>query len=66
MVAVHFDQVWKDYGSFVAVKDLNMVCEHGEFVSLLGPSGCGKSSTLRMLAGWSISRRARFASATRS
>ena len=51
MVAVTFKDVWKSYGAFEAVKDLNMVCEHGEFVSLLGPSGCGKSSTLRMLAG---------------
>jgi len=51
MVAVNFHQVWKDYGSFVAVKDLNLECRDGEFVSLLGPSGCGKSSTLRMLAG---------------
>jgi len=51
MVAVTFDQVWKEYGAFQAVKDLNMVCEDGEFVSILGPSGCGKTSTLRMLAG---------------
>jgi len=51
MVQVNFHQVWKDYGSFVAVKDLNLECRDGEFVSLLGPSGCGKSSTLRMLAG---------------
>jgi multiple sugar transport system ATP-binding protein len=33
------------------VKDLNIDCRDGEFLSLLGPSGCGKSSTLRMLAG---------------
>ena len=51
MVAVKFENVWKEYGDFPAVKDLNMVCEDGEFVSILGPSGCGKSSTLRMLAG---------------
>jgi len=34
-----------------AVKDLNLVCEQGEFVALLGPSGCGKTTTLRMIAG---------------
>ncbi len=51
MVEVNLHRIWKDYGSFVAVKDLTMDCADGEFVSLLGPSGCGKSSTLRMLAG---------------
>ena len=34
-----------------AVKDLNLVCDQGEFIALLGPSGCGKSTTLRMIAG---------------
>ncbi|MBA4698054.1 MAG: ABC transporter ATP-binding protein [Ruminococcus sp.] len=34
-----------------AVKDLNLVCEQGEFIALLGPSGCGKTTTLRMTAG---------------
>lgn len=34
-----------------AVKDLNLVCEQGEFVAFLGPSGCGKTTTLRMIAG---------------
>lgn len=35
----------------VAVLDLNLEIESGEFLCVLGPSGCGKSSTLRMLAG---------------
>jgi multiple sugar transport system ATP-binding protein len=52
MVAVSFNNVWKDYGDgAIAVKDLNMEINDGEFVSLLGPSGCGKSTSLRMLAG---------------
>ena len=34
-----------------AVKDLNLVCEQGEFIAFLGPSGCGKTTTLRMIAG---------------
>lgn len=51
MVAVSFENVWKNYGDSVAVRDLNMNIQDGEFVSLLGPSGCGKSTSLRMLAG---------------
>lgn len=43
------------YGSgerrFVAVEDVNMILEVGEFVALLGPSGCGKSTLLRIIAG---------------
>ena len=44
--------MWKIYNKTVlAVKDVNLVCEDGEFLALLGPSGCGKTSTLRMIAG---------------
>ena len=35
----------------VALKDLNLTIQEGEFVSLLGPSGCGKSTVLRLIAG---------------
>lgn len=51
MASVTIQNVWKYYGKTVAVKDLTLACEDGEFLCVLGPSGCGKSSTLRMLAG---------------
>lgn len=51
MATVTIRNVWKYYDQTPAVKDLNITCPDGSFVSILGPSGCGKSSTMRMLAG---------------
>jgi spermidine/putrescine ABC transporter ATP-binding subunit len=44
--------VTKLYGEQVAVDDLSLTVQPGEFISLLGPSGCGKTTTLRMIAGF--------------
>lgn len=49
---VHFKNVNKSYGPALAVDDLDLAIEPGQFVTLLGPSGCGKSTTLRMLGGF--------------
>ncbi len=38
-------------GEIVAVNDLDITVEDGEFLVLVGPSGCGKSTTLRCIAG---------------
>ncbi|MSO94935.1 MAG: ABC transporter ATP-binding protein [Thermoleophilia bacterium] len=38
-------------GGGVAVSDVNLHVDHGEYVVLLGPSGCGKTTTLRMIGG---------------
>jgi spermidine/putrescine transport system ATP-binding protein len=52
--AVQFVSVTKEFGRVVAVRDLNLEIEDGEFFSLLGPSGCGKTTTLRMIGGLEI------------
>jgi putative spermidine/putrescine transport system ATP-binding protein len=44
--------VTKAFGTdVVAVDDVSLHIEHGEYVVLLGPSGCGKTTTLRMIGG---------------
>jgi len=51
--AVELVGVTKRFGDeVVAVDDVTLTVEDGEFFSLLGPSGCGKTTTLRMIAGF--------------
>lgn len=51
MPEIKLKNITKRFGKSVAVDNLSMTINDGEFVSLLGPSGCGKTTTLRMIAG---------------
>lgn len=51
MAEIVIQNVRKEFGDFVAVKESSFTIEDGEFFMLLGPSGCGKTTTLRMIAG---------------
>ncbi|MBY6202699.1 ABC transporter ATP-binding protein [Maritalea mobilis] len=44
----HVDKVFS--GDVVALKDMNLTVNQGDFISLLGPSGCGKSTALRIIS----------------
>src|SRR5213592_3882803 len=51
-VDIRLDRVTKAFGDTIAVDDLSLDIEEGEFFSMLGPSGCGKTTTLRMIGGF--------------
>jgi len=51
MASVTYDHITKEFGSVIAVNDLNLKIEDKEFLVFVGPSGCGKTTALRMLAG---------------
>jgi multiple sugar transport system ATP-binding protein len=52
MASIEFDRVSKVFpDGTVAVNDISLTIEDGEFVILVGPSGCGKTTALRMVAG---------------
>jgi ABC-type sugar transport system ATPase subunit len=49
--AVELRSVVKRHGSFIALKNIDLEIQPGEFFALLGPSGSGKTTTLRLIAG---------------
>ena len=46
------EHICKSFGALIAVNDVSLVVEPGEFLCLLGPSGCGKTTLLRIITGF--------------
>lgn len=50
-MSIELAGIHKQFGSFAALKNINLTVPTGELVALLGPSGSGKTTLLRIIAG---------------
>ena len=48
---LQLEGITKQFGSFQALKGIDLQIPKGEFICFLGPSGCGKTTLLRIIAG---------------
>ena len=48
---LRLDRMSRSFGTFNALREINLTIRKGEFIALLGPSGCGKSTALNCIAG---------------
>jgi len=49
---IDFKDIEVKFGDFIALSNINIHVNEGDFFTLLGPSGCGKTTTLRTLVGF--------------
>jgi heme exporter protein A len=53
MQALAVEGVWKYYGDYPALRDINLSTEPGTCLALIGRNGAGKTTLLRTIAGFS-------------
>ncbi|MES2435771.1 MAG: ABC transporter ATP-binding protein [Pseudomonadota bacterium] len=51
MSTVILTAIDKHYAGHLALSDINLTIQPGEFIVMVGPSGCGKSTLLKTIAG---------------
>lgn len=51
MAVVELENVTKQFGDVVILKDVNLAVEKGEIVGIIGYNGCGKTILMKMVCG---------------
>ena len=51
MPSLELHQIHKSYGTYHALRGIDLAVQQGEFIVIVGPSGCGKSTLLKTIAG---------------
>ena len=50
-VVVKLEEVWVSYDGTLALKNVNLEIEQGEFLGLIGPNGSGKTTLIKVILG---------------
>jgi len=50
MTLIEFKNIYKKFGNFYALSNLNLEIKNNEILGFLGPNGAGKSTTMKILA----------------
>ena len=50
-MAIEARNISKNFGTFQALKNVDVMVPSGQLIALLGPSGSGKTTLLRIIAG---------------
>src|ERR687885_826224 len=51
-VMIEARNLWKQFGHYLAVRDVTFEVPRGQVVAFLGPNGAGKTTTMRLLTGF--------------
>lgn len=51
MLTISAHSLRRDFGTYTAVREINLELKRGEVLGFLGPNGAGKTTTMRMLTG---------------
>jgi multiple sugar transport system ATP-binding protein len=54
MASIRLENITKRYGDTIAINNLNLEIDDGEFFCVLGPPGAGKTTLLRLIVGLEV------------